>query len=780
MIGSPSAMRYLLVTLFSVWIALPGPEDTTHSATVAPLAADPGWPRLYTDGTAKLKLFQPQVDDWHDFRKLTARFAAQLIPANGAQAVWGVLSIESETQVDLESRTVAFTDFRVTGIRYPSVTDSTEAQSWQALTERLLPAYPTSVAIERILAYMEKDQVKTREIAVLLQPPPILVSTHPAVLVIIDGQPIRIDIEKTNLEKVVNTNWDIFFDKKAGRYYLRDDKTWLSADKLTDRWIVASKLPEDFSKLPDTDEYKEIREAAARPDSPSVAKMVLVVFKPSELIVIDGEPSLQPIPGTRLEWTSNTDCDVFFDTETRQFFFLTSGRWFRTSELKSNEWTSATTSLPEDFKKIPPDHPRSHVLAAVPGTRQADDAVLTASIPQTATIDRKSIKAEVKYVGAPKFEPIAGTGVSYAINTPNDVFRFEDHYYLCLQGVWFVSKTANGPWAAADNIPKEIYGIPPSSPKHNVTYVTVYSSTPTSVTYGYTAGYTGVYIGYGVAMWGTGYYYPPYYGMGYYAYPVYWPCSYYTYGASAWYNPATGTYGRGSSVYGPYGGYARGGAYNPATGAYAWGRSAWGPYGAAASGGFYNPKTGNWGGSYHASNGYQSWGQSVVGRGNQWARTGSYSDSRGTAGAIQTSGGGKGIAVRGSQGQGFAGKSATGDFYAGKDGNVYKRDQSSGQWYKNNSGAWKATNGPRQPGQPAAPGQPATLNTRAEGSLNTGAQREAIQRGLNRDASARAQGNYNAQRSESARRNSGWSSGGWTAPRSTGWSVRSPGFGRRR
>src|SRR5262249_42208725 len=29
-------------------------------------------------------------------------------------------------------------------------------------------------------------------------------------------------------------------------------------------------------------------------------------------------------------------------------------------------------SLPEDFKKIPPDHPQAHVLATVPGTREVE------------------------------------------------------------------------------------------------------------------------------------------------------------------------------------------------------------------------------------------------------------------------------------------------------------------------------------------------------------------------------------------------------------------------
>lgn len=777
--SSTPVKTYLFASLFLTCLFLfAAVRAEAFTAPAESLPTDPGWPRQYTDGIATLELSQPQVDSWPDFKKLKARFAAKLIPAKGAQPEWGVLLIESDTDVDIESRTVALENFKVTGAHYPSAKDEAQAKEWEALTTRLLPGYPTTLALDRILAYMDEKPAETRQTAVLLEPPPILVSTQPAVLVIIDGQPVRIDLGETGLQKIVNTNWDLFFDKKEKRYYLRDGMSWLMTSELNDKWVPTTKLAKSFSKLPDRYEYKDITKAVARPEKTAIAKQVFVVYKPSELIALAGEPLLQPIPDTHLMWVSNTDSDLFFDNEARQFFFLTSGRWFKTADLKTGKWSTATTSLPEDFKKIPPDHPSGHVLAAVPGTPQAEDAVLTASIPQIATVDRHSIKAEVQYVGDPKFEPIEGTAVSYATNTPNDVLQFENRYYLCLEGVWFVSNTAKGPWAAADSIPKQIYEIPPSSPKYNVTYVTVYDSTPTTVTYGYTAGYTGVYIGYGVAMWGTGYYYPPYYGYGYY--PIYWPYPYYTYGASVWYNPATGAYGRGSAVYGPYGGYARGGAYNPSTGAYAWGQSAWGPYGAAASGGFYNPNTGTWGGSYRASNGYQSWGQSVVGRGNQWARTASYADERGAVGAIKGSGGAKAVVGRGEDGRGFVGKSAAGDFYAGRDGNVYKRDQASGQWYKNNGGSWDAANGPRQPGQLADAGDRGTLNKDAGHSLNPGTQAAGIQRSLNRDAAARAQGNYNTRMAESARRNSARSAGSSTAPRSTGFSSRSRSFGRRR
>src|SRR5262249_4073090 len=150
-----------------------------------------------------------------------------------------------------------------------------------------------------------------------------------------------------------------------------------------------------------------------------------------------------------------------------------------------------------------------------------------------------------------------------------DVLRIGNVYFLCFQGVWFVSASATGPWVAADKVPNEIYSIPESSPKYHVTYVRVYESSPGAIVVGYTPGYYGAYVAGGVVVWGTGYYYRPYVAVGAGTVPVYWGATCYTYGASTWYNPATGGYARGSAVYGPYGGYGAGAAYNPRTGTYA-------------------------------------------------------------------------------------------------------------------------------------------------------------------------------------------------------------------
>ena len=110
----------------------------------------------------------------------------------------------------------------------------------------------------------------------------------------------------------------------------------------------------------------------------------------------------------------------------------------------------------------------------MPGTQQAAEAVLLAQVPQIARVNKNEIKApEVIYQGEPQYEIIQQTNLQRAVNTDKDIIKVGDLYYMCFQGVWFMSRTPTGPWTLATSVPKEIYQIPVSSPSHSVTYVTV-------------------------------------------------------------------------------------------------------------------------------------------------------------------------------------------------------------------------------------------------------------------------------------------------------------------
>ncbi len=392
--------------------------------------------------------------------------------------------------------------------------------------------------------------------------------------------------------------------------------------------------------------------------------------------------------GTRLLWVANTDSDVFRLGKTGPVYFLISGRWFTAAGFEG-PWTFATPDLPDDFKKIPRSHERSRVLASVPGTDEAAEAVLLAQIPQTARVDKKQVKApDVNYQGTPDFQPIPKTTVSRAVNTDKDIIKVGDLYYMCFQGVWFMGRSPNGPWEVTGSVPGQIYEIPVSSPSYNVTNVTIVEDNSDAVVFATAAAYTGLMIGWGCAVWGTGYYYPPYIGYGGY-YPIYHPY-YPTYGYHASYNPWTGSYSRGVAAYGPYGGAGVGARYNPRTGTYARGAAAYGPGGARGVAGAYNPRTGASAATRQGSNIYGSWGQTGVQRGDQWASTSRVTNNRTGATTRVTQGSGGGTAVTrnpAGAGGGSIARTGSGDVYAGRDGNVYKKE--GGGWQQSNgSGGW--------------------------------------------------------------------------------------------
>src|SRR5256886_13483862 len=166
--------------------------------------------------------------------------------------------------------------------------------------------------------------------------------------------------------------------------------------------------------------------------SGGVTPAVFYSDKPAEVILFDGQTVYAQIPDTQLTYATNTDSVVFVFTPTQQFYYLTAGRWFSASDLQG-PWTYATPDLPTDFAKIPLSSPASAILASVPGTEEAKDTVLLAQVPTTMTVNSKeaAAKAKVQYAGVPKFEPIKGTSMEYAANTPDKVIKVGDVFYLC-------------------------------------------------------------------------------------------------------------------------------------------------------------------------------------------------------------------------------------------------------------------------------------------------------------------------------------------------------------
>ncbi len=256
-------------------------------------------------------------------------------------------------------------------------------------------------------------------------------------------------------------------------------------------------------------------------------------------MTLAGQPQYEPIDDTGLLGVANTDSDLFEDPAQNLHYVLISGRWFRTAALRGGTWEHVPgRALPPGFARIPADSRYGRVLAHVPGTPAAAEAVADARVPQTAAV-RRDATITITYDGEPQFEPIAGTSLAYAVNSPSQVLRTADgQYYDCTQGVWYRSASATGPWVVSTTVPAEVASIPPGSPAYNLRYAYVYDSTDEAVYVGYAPGYLGTYVFDGVVVWGTGFSYRGWWHHHYYPHP-------WTYGFGMAYNPWTGHWGSG-------------------------------------------------------------------------------------------------------------------------------------------------------------------------------------------------------------------------------------------
>jgi hypothetical protein len=699
------------------------PPASSSRPAGAAQPADGGWPRAYdTASGGRIVLYEPQVASWPDQKHMVMYTAAAYTASGAKTPTLGTLKIEANTQVAVSERLVSFSEFTITESHFPTLSRDQLRMVVDEITSSV-PRNERVIGLDRVLAVVKTSDITPKNVdGVRADPPVIFFSERPAILVNIDGEPIWSPIKDNDLRFAVNTNWDLFALGTQATYYLRNNSVWMTAANVDGPWTPAHRLPDNFSKLPDDDNWKDVKAALSDQKPAATVPTVFVSERPAELIELTGAPAYAMVTGTQLLWVRNTDSDVFRLGKDGPVYFLVSGRWF-TAPGFSGPWTFATLSLPDDFKRIPLEHPRSRVLASVPGTPQAIEAVLLAQVPQTARVNRKDVKApDVVYSGDPTFEPIEKTTIARAVNTDKDVLKIGDLYYMCFDGVWFVARGSSGPWTLADSIPKEVYEIPISSPAYNVTAVTVEGSDDDWVEFASAAAYSGMMVAWGVAVWGSGYYYPPYWGGGFY--PAYYP-RYPSYGYGARYNPWTGAYSRAGAIYGPYGGAGYGARYNPSTGTYARGAAAWGPGGARGAAQAWNPRTGTYAQTRQGANVYGSWGSTAVQRGDQWASTSRVTNrATGATTRVTQGSGGGGIVSRNTPGPGGAaiGRTDGGNVYAGRDGNVYRHE--GGSWQKYGNGSWSNVQRP--------------TGTTGQLGAQAGGLSSATRSQLNRDSAARA------------------------------------------
>ena len=720
---------------------LPLPErphsQASSDAMPAEKRVDEAWPRKATRGNETIFMYQPQVETWKG-DEVHAYAALAVTSEANKTTKYGVLWFTARTEVDKVNRQVTLDDFQITRVKFPTM--ETREAEYQTFLQAKLPKKAKVIALDRMeaaLAVSDSEQAGVEALPVNNDPPRVIFTAKPSLLVLIDGPAKFRDVGGTRLKLMLNTRATILLDSEKNEYYLNVMDGWLqAADLVSGPWSYVAKTPDDMKEITKGIQERQQDRAPEGTTPPSLKQAekeskipaIFVSMGPSELLVTEGPPQFELVPDTGLEYVKNTSASIFRDVSSLDYYILLAGRWFRSKSLETGPWEFVDgKDLPENFASIPESSPKAGVLASVPGTRPAKEALIANAIPQTAVITRKEAQLRVQYDGEPEFKNIEGTELRYAVNTATPVIRVDaSHYYAVENAVWFVGAAPVGPWAVATSVPAAIYSIPPSSSLHYVTYVKVYRSTPEVVDVGYTPGYYGTVVSSttSTVVYGTGWYYPPYVGGYWYGAP-------YTYGvgvASTWssgtgwsitigvgysygypyyYYPWWGPWGYyGPCCWGPawgygYGGYASANVYGR------WGNTAYASTGAA----WANPYTGNYGGASRGS--FQNTQRGTVGVAGRSANTNIYTGNtiagRGAVGynpqTGMVSGAGAGYAGNIYSGQGSAGRAAfayntntgagiaagSNNIYAGKDGDVYRYNTQTGNWSQNSGNGWKST-----------------------------------------------------------------------------------------
>ena len=708
-----TAIRHACLAL-ALLTAMPGvvPGAIAQGANAPAQAPAPGtWPRDIQLGSATVTIHQPQVEKWEG-DTLQFRAALSARQSGGTSAV-GVLWADAHTEVDRATRKVTLSNLALTRIRMPTLDDHGEAYLRELRQD--MPNAIRTIELDRLQASLAAGgQAKSIAVPVRNDPPRIIVSTVPAVLIPFDGDPVLKPTADGRFQRIMNTRALVLRD--ASGYYLHLYDGWMTARSIDGPWNVSRYVPPGMDALA-ADLAKsgqvDLLDGSSVEPRRSLARGAPVVYTsraPAELIVFNGRPVYRAVNGTRLLWGINTVADVIVDAVNQGYYVLISGRWYRARALEGPWSFVASNALPADFARIPTDEPMARVLGSVAGTPQAQAALIENSIPQTVAVPLANApEFNPTFDGAPQLRRIEGTPLRYVANSPDPILQVDaNSHYAVRNGVWYAAARPTGPWRVADSVPPVVHTIPPSSPLHYVTYVHVYHATPTTVHTGYTQGYLGTVATPHGVVYGTGHRYAPWVGSAYYGAPA-------TFGVAAY--PVFDAAARVMLGY----------AFGAGTGALLAPR--WGPYydGFSAASGCCLAASGS-------HNVYGRLGPSVVTE----RRTDGYAPAardaavraNDTAEIRRTS---TATDARASQGAGYRTAGAGNDHYADASGNVYRN--TGGNWQKSAGDGWES----------ARPEESSSMTREAQ-ARSQGEQRAATLNRASPEASAAAGGGAHARR----------------------------------
>ena len=221
-----SALLYLLIVV-SVLVSgsnaqqtLPNAPSAQKAKTHAAPMSDSGWPRTVVNGADTFVIYQPQVDKWEGNR-IDLYSAVELKTGKDSPAKYGVIWFNARTEVDKINRLVTLDQPQLTKVKFPVAPD--KEPELTALLQKKLPGATKTMSLDRLTAAVEANDEAIKGVEVKNDPPKVIFSTKPSLLVLIDGTPQLSEIQGTNLQRVINTKAVLLFEGKKEDLLLASD-----------------------------------------------------------------------------------------------------------------------------------------------------------------------------------------------------------------------------------------------------------------------------------------------------------------------------------------------------------------------------------------------------------------------------------------------------------------------------------------------------------------------------------------------------------------------------
>jgi hypothetical protein len=171
------------------------------------------------------------------------------LKSKSSKLIFGAVWFRATMKTDLDERIVELEKLDIIQARFPD-TDEKKAEEFARLFEEKVEGSSLHMSLDHLLATMEMIDTQ-RDLSDDLNndPPQIFYHENPAVLVMIDGDPIFRETDDKNIDYVVNTPFFLVKEKSSGQYFLRGGKFWYSTENILAGWTSKEKVPVDVFKL---------------------------------------------------------------------------------------------------------------------------------------------------------------------------------------------------------------------------------------------------------------------------------------------------------------------------------------------------------------------------------------------------------------------------------------------------------------------------------------------------------------------------------------------------